>query len=69
MSKMDVFNLIAGCASILSLLISIFVATSVINIRNNIHFGDTNKVKNSIKRTQMENSTINQGVNNTGDKR
>ena len=32
---MDIFNLISGIASILSLLVSIFIAKSVININKN----------------------------------
>lgn len=66
---MDLFNIVVGCATILSFFISIFVASSVIKIKNSINIGDTNKIKNSIKNNEMKDSTINQGANNYGDRR
>jgi hypothetical protein len=41
---MDIFNIIAGTASILSLFISVFVASKVIKISQNINLGDSNKI-------------------------
>jgi len=40
---MDIFNLIAGIASILSFLVAIFVASKVVKIDNSMH------IKQSIK--------------------
>lgn len=45
MGFMDIFNLIAGLSSILGLCVSLFIASKVIKIDNNIHIkGDNNKI-------------------------
>lgn len=40
---MDLFNIIAGVASITSLVVSLFVASKVIKISNTINVGSNNK--------------------------
>jgi len=45
MTEMDIFNIVAGSASILGLLIAIFVANKVTKIDNKINVkGDNNKI-------------------------
>lgn len=50
---MEVFNIIAGIASIVSLFLSIFAVTKVV------------KINNTIKSKKIEGSNINQGKNIT----
>lgn len=46
---MDLFNIIAGTASIISLFISLFVASKVININNNVNMDSSKKVNQRVK--------------------
>lgn len=60
MNKMDIFNIVAGGASILSLLISIFVANKVIKINNSISNNESVKSKQSVKAKSITQSEIKQ---------
>lgn len=51
MSKMDIFNLIAGICSIMSFLIAIFVTTKVISI-------EKRQIINGMQETTGENSPV-----------
>ena len=58
---MEVFNIIAGIASILGLLISIFVANKVKNINNSNNIdmqGDNNKAVNQSNKAGDNNATL-----------
>ncbi|OED21176.1 hypothetical protein A9523_03765 [Bacillus cereus] len=61
---MDIFNFIAGLASIVSLLISIFVANKVIKIKNLLNITNVDSSRNdnhqSIKTRDNRGTTINQ---------
>lgn len=56
MSKMQAFGIIAGIASILSLIISVFIAKQVVNIKTKITMKDSSKTK--VKQTEKGDSNI-----------
>jgi len=51
MTKIQIFGIVAGIASILSLIISVFIAKKVVNINTEITLKDDSetKVKQSVK--------------------
>jgi len=53
---MELFNIIAGVASIASLGVSLFVASKVIKIKNTINFGSNNNDSQKTSQTIKGNS-------------
>lgn len=56
MSKMQAFGIIAGIASILSLIISVFIAKQVVNIKTKLTVKDYSKTK--VKQSAKGDSNI-----------
>ena len=55
---LDIFNILAGICSIVGLGVSIFTASKVIKINNNVLVNSNNKInKNKISKNKMEDNS------------
>ena len=56
---MEIFNIVSGICSILGLIVSLFVASNVIKISENINIkGDNNKALNQLNKSGDNNATL-----------
>lgn len=68
--KMEVFNIICGVCSIAGLLVSVFTATKIIKISNNLNYGNSSNkttIKTKVGKSKVEGAVVGGIINERKD--